>query len=187
MYNWYCTTDFYAVPLPRQSVSWRAHRSRKEYAVLAEILICRRGRRTLLNAVFTARLENVFMEREGSENFRDGERLEQYLCIWRSQNMYERAYHWTLLRRGLRAAVPSIILCVIMRDRRAPQRRGSPHSGEGKNGRSHLITAEWRGYEKIPVVGFQDIYKPDLQNSFQVDRSNLRGVSHVVTQIPSGT
>jgi hypothetical protein len=31
------------------------------------------------------------MEREGSENFRDGERLEQYLCIWRSQNMYERA------------------------------------------------------------------------------------------------
>ena len=71
-------------------------------------------------------------------------------------------YHWTRWRRGLRTAVPSIILCVKMRDRRAPQRRGSPHSGEGQNGRSHLITAQRRGYKKIPLVGFQDIYKTDL-------------------------
>src|SRR5271154_58665 len=91
MYNWYTTTDCCPVRLPRQSVSWRAHRSRKEWAVLAEILIYRRGRRTLLNAVFTARLDNVFMEKKGCENFRDGESLERYLCIWRCQNRYERA------------------------------------------------------------------------------------------------
>src|SRR5271155_2954752 len=97
------------------------------------------------------------------------------------------SYHWTLLRRGLRATVPSIILCAKKWNRRAPQRRGVPHSGEGKNRRFHLIKPERRGYKKIPLVGFQDIYKTDLQNSFRVDRAKLRGVSCVVTQIPSGT
>src|SRR5271154_2798919 len=82
---------------------------------------------------------------------------------------------------------PSIILCVKKWSPRAPQRGGSPHSGEGKNGGSHLITAERRGYKKIPLVGYQDIYKTDLQNSFRVDRAKLRAVSRVVTQIPSGT
>src|SRR5271170_5191357 len=38
-----------------------------------------------------ARWKHVFMEKEGCENFRDGESLERYLCIWRSQNRYERA------------------------------------------------------------------------------------------------
>ena len=71
-------------------------------------------------------------------------------------------YHWTRWRRGLRAGGPSIILCVKKWAPRAPQRRGSPHSGEGQNGGSHLITAERRGYKKIPLVGFQDIYKTDL-------------------------
>jgi hypothetical protein len=97
------------------------------------------------------------------------------------------AYHWTEQRRGLRGEVPSIILCVKKWNLPAPQRRGSSHSGEGKNGRFHLITAERRGYKKIPLVGFQDIYKTDLQNLFGVDRAKLGGVSHVVTQIPSET
>src|ERR1700729_2951287 len=66
----------------------------------------------------------------------------------------KQVYHWTLLRRPLRAAVPSIILCVKNWNRRAPQRRGSPHSGEGQNGRFRLITIERRGYKKIPLVGF---------------------------------
>src|SRR5579859_6614742 len=48
-------------------------------------------------------------------------------------------YHWTLLRGPPRAEVPSIILCVKRRDLPAPQRGGSSHSGEGKNGRSQLI------------------------------------------------
>src|ERR1700733_177224 len=72
------------------------------------------------------------------------------------------SYHWTFLRRGLRAQVPSIIVGVKKWNLPAPQRRGSPHSGEGKNGRFHLITTERRGYKKIPLVGFQDIYKTDL-------------------------
>src|SRR5271168_1589435 len=105
-----------------------------------------------------------------------------FILIWT-----ENAYHWTHLRRGLRTTVPSIILCVKKWNRRGPQRRGSPHSGEGKNRRFHLIKPERRGYKKIPLVGFQDIYKTDLQNSFRVDRAKLRGVSRVVTQIPSGT
>src|SRR5271155_3719060 len=91
------------------------------------------------------------------------------------------SYHWTLLRGPPRAGGPSIILCVKKWSPRAPQRGGSPHSGEGKNGGSHLITAERRGYKKIPLVGFQDIYKTDLQNSFRVDRAKLRAVSCVVT------
>ena len=91
MYNWYSTTDFCAFPLPRQWGTWCTPRPRKEWAVLAEILICRRGHRPLLNAVFMARLDHVSMEREGSENFRDWESLERYLCIWRRQNRYERA------------------------------------------------------------------------------------------------
>jgi len=97
------------------------------------------------------------------------------------------AYHWTEQRRPLRATGPSIILCVKKWARRAPQRRGSPHSGEGKNGRVRLITAERRGHKKIPLVEFEDIYTTDLQNSFRPDRAKLRGVSPLVTQIPSGT
>ena len=58
---------------------------------MAEILIHRREHRTLPNDVFMARLEDVFMERKGCKNFRDGESLERYLCIWRCQNRYERA------------------------------------------------------------------------------------------------
>jgi len=69
----------------------------------------------------------------------------------------------------------------------AIQWRGSPYSGEGKDGRAQLITTEWRGYKKIPLVGFQNIYNTDLQNSFRVNRSKLCGVSRVVTQIPSRT
>ena len=65
----------------------------------------------------------------------------------------------------------------------APQRGGSSHSGEGKNGRFHLITPERRVYKKIPLVGFQDLYKTDLQNSFRVNRVILRGFPAVVTQI----
>ena len=42
-------------------------------------------------------------------------------------------YHWTLLRRPLRAGTPSIILYAFHWRTQAPQRRGSPHSGEGKN------------------------------------------------------
>jgi len=96
-------------------------------------------------------------------------------------------YHWTVLRRPLRATVPSIILCVKKWNRLAPQRRGSPHSGEGQNGRFHLITTEGRGYKKIPLVEFQDIHKTDLQNLFRPNWVILRGVLPLVTQIPSGT
>jgi hypothetical protein len=92
-------------------------------------------------------------------------------------------YHWTLLRRPLRAKGPSIILCAKKWSLRAPQRRGSSHSGEGKNGRVQPITTERRGYKKIPLVGFQDLYKTDLQNSFRVNRVILRGFPAVVTQI----
>ena len=74
-----------------------------------------------------------------------------------------------------------------MRDRRAPQRGGSPHSGEGKNGRSLPIETERRGYKKIPLVEFEDLYKTDLQDSFRPNRVILRGVLPLVTQIPSGT
>jgi len=45
----------------------------------------------LLNAVFRGRSDHVFIEKKGSEDFRDGESLEGYLCIWRRQNKYERA------------------------------------------------------------------------------------------------
>ena len=93
------------------------------------------------------------------------------------------AYHWTLLRGPPRAEVPSIILCVKKWNLPAPQRGGSSHSGEGKNGRFHLITPERRVYKKIPLVGFQDLYKTDLQNSFRANRAILRGFPAVVTQI----
>src|SRR5271154_4504620 len=96
-------------------------------------------------------------------------------------------YHWTPQRRGLRAQGPSIILCAKKRSFQVPQRRGSPHSGEGKNGKDRLITAKRRGYGKFPVVGIQDLYKTDLQNSFRVIRIILRGVPGVVTQILSLT
>src|SRR5271154_3993231 len=96
-------------------------------------------------------------------------------------------YHWTHLPRPLGATVPSIILCVKKWNRPAPQPRGSSHSPEGQNGRFRLITIERRGYKKIPLVGFQDIYKTDRHNSFRVDRAKLRGVSSVVTQVPSWT
>src|SRR5271170_5432700 len=65
----------------------------------------------------------------------------------------------------------------------AAQRGGSSHSGEGKNGRVQLITTERRGYKKIPVLGFQGLYKTDLQNSFRANRVILRGFLAVVTQI----
>jgi hypothetical protein len=96
-------------------------------------------------------------------------------------------YHWTLLRGPPGAEVSSIILCVKMRDLPAPQRGGSSHSGEGKNGRSHLIKSERRGYKKIPLVEFEDIYKADLQNLFRPNRVILCGVLPLVTQIPTRT
>jgi hypothetical protein len=92
-------------------------------------------------------------------------------------------YHWTLLRRGLRAKGPSIILCAKKWSLPAPQRRGSPHSGEGKNGRDQPITTERSSYKKIPLVGFQDLYKTDSQNLFRANRATLRGFPAVVTQI----
>ena len=94
-------------------------------------------------------------------------------------------YHWTLLRGGPRARVPSIILCVKKWSPRAPQRGGSSHSGEGQNGGSQLIKVERSRYNKIPVVEFEDIYKTDLQNSFRVNRIILCGVLALVTQILS--
>ena len=94
-------------------------------------------------------------------------------------------YHWTFLRRGLRAPSPSIILCVKKGTSFVPQRRGYSHSGEGKNGLVRHFTVERRGYEKIPVVEFKDGYKTDLQNSFRVNRIILRGVLTLVTQILS--
>jgi hypothetical protein len=42
------------------------------------------------------------------------------------------SYHWTEQRRGLRSHTPSIILCAKKGSILAPQRRGSPYSGEGK-------------------------------------------------------
>jgi hypothetical protein len=92
-------------------------------------------------------------------------------------------YHWTLLRGPPRAGGPSIILCVKKWAPRVPQRGGSPHSGEGQNGGSQPITTERRGYRKIPLVGFKDLYKTDLQNSFRANRAILRGFPAVVTQI----
>src|SRR5271170_3796509 len=96
-------------------------------------------------------------------------------------------YHWTPQRRGLRAEAPSIILCVNQQRLPAPQRRGYSHSGEGILRRRWLFMKERRGYKKIPLVEFQDIYKTDLKNSFRVNRTKLGGASRVVTQIPSGT
>ena len=112
------------------------------------------------------------------------DRAEVLVCCRAHQGLL---YHWTRWRRGLRAQGPSIILCVKKWSFQVPQRRGSSHSGEGKNAKDRLINPERRGYKKIPLVGFQDMYKTDLQNSFGVDRAKLRGVSPVVTQIPSGT
>ena len=57
---------------PRQRASWRAHRSRKELMDRAEILVCFRGHRTLLNAVFMSRLGHVLMEKMGFEIVRSG-------------------------------------------------------------------------------------------------------------------
>src|SRR5271155_1594781 len=67
-------------------------------------------------------------------------------------------YHWTHLPRPLGAKGPSIILCVKKWSLPAPQPRGSSHSPEGKNGRVQLITTDRRGYKKILLVGFKDIY-----------------------------
>src|SRR5271170_5265674 len=83
-------------------------------------------------------------------------------------------YHWTLLRGPPRARVPSINLCVKKWNPRAPQRGGSSHSGEGQNRGFHLMKTERRGYKKIPLVEFEDIYKTDLQNSFRPNRVILR-------------
>ena len=47
------------------------------------------------------------------------------------------------------------------------------------------MKTEWRGYKKIPLVEFEDIYKADLQHSFRANRINLRGVLTLVTQILS--
>jgi len=63
----------------------------KESADWAEVFICRRGHRTLLNYVFMARSDHIFMDKQGCEIFRNGESLERYLPIWRHQNSYERA------------------------------------------------------------------------------------------------
>jgi hypothetical protein len=96
-------------------------------------------------------------------------------------------YLWTHWPRPLGATVPSIILYVKRWNRPAPQPRGSSHSPEGKNGRFRLITTERRGYKKIPLVGFQDIYKIDSETSFWPNRARIRGVLHVVTQISGWT
>ena len=63
----------------------------KESTDSAQVVICRRRRQALLNAVFMARSDHIFMEKRAVGNFRDGESLEGYLCIWRCQNRYERA------------------------------------------------------------------------------------------------
>jgi hypothetical protein len=60
----------------------------------------------------------------------------------------------------------SIILGVKMRDRPAPQRGGSPHSGEGKNGRVHLIKTERRGYKKIPLRSFKISIRRTCKHGF---------------------
>jgi hypothetical protein len=104
-----------------------------------------------------------------------------------SQTCHAITYLWTHWRRGLRAQTPSIILCVKNGSLRAPQRRGSPHSGEGEKCRLLPFIVERRGYKKIPLVGFQDIYKTDLQNSFRPNRAILRGVAALVTQISGWT
>src|SRR5579859_7116041 len=96
-------------------------------------------------------------------------------------------YHWTLLWGPPRAKVPSIILCVKKWNLPAPQRGGSSHSGEGQNRRFHLIKTERRGYKKIPLVEFEDIYKADLEKKFRLNRVILRGVLILVRQIPTGT
>ena len=62
----------------------------KESTDSAQVVICRRRRQALLNAVFMARSDHIFMEKRAVGNFRDGESLEGYLCIWRCQNRYER-------------------------------------------------------------------------------------------------
>src|SRR5277367_1954679 len=99
----------------------------------------------------------------------------------------EEVYLWTHWPRPLGVKGPSIILCVIKWALPAPQPRGSSHSLESKNGRVRLITTERRGYKKIPLVRFQDIYKTDLQNQFRPNRVILRGVAPLVTQNSSGT
>ena len=68
-------------------------------------------------------------------------------------------YHWTLLWGPPHTKVSSIILCVKKWNPHTPQWGRSSHSGEGQNGGFHFIKTEWRGYKKIPLVGFQDIYK----------------------------
>ena len=53
---------------------------------------------------------------------------------------------------------PSIILYGKKWSILFPQRRGSSHSGEGKNSILWPFMMERRGYKKIPLVGFQDIH-----------------------------
>src|SRR5271170_190880 len=116
------------------------------------------------------------------------DRLEVFNLLSMSFHVeFPTSYHWTPQRRGLRAEAPSIILCVNQQRLPAPQRRGYSHSGEGILRRRWLFMKERRGYKKIPLVEFQDIYKTDLKNSFRVNRTKLGGASRVVTQIPSGT
>jgi hypothetical protein len=69
--------------------------------------------------------------------------------------LYTAPYLLTLLRRGFRAARPSIILCVKKWARQAPQRRGSSHCKEGKSGRVQSIKLKQRVYMKIPVLSFR--------------------------------
>src|SRR5271154_70665 len=84
----------------------------------------------------------------------------EYAEFLRSLNLLTlETYHWTLLRGPPRARVPSINLCVKKWNPRAPQRGGSSHSGEGQNRGFHLMKTERRGYKKIPLVEFEDIYK----------------------------
>ena len=62
----------------------------KEVFNPAEVLVCDRVHQTLLNAVFMARLDHVLMEERASGDFRHGESLVRFFCIWRCYNKLDR-------------------------------------------------------------------------------------------------
>src|SRR5271170_684421 len=82
--------DFCDVPLPAIVADLVRPPFMKEVFNRAEVLVCDRVHQTLLNAVFMARLDPVLMEEKASGDFRHGESLVRFVCIWRCYNKLDR-------------------------------------------------------------------------------------------------
>ena len=94
MYSWHSSMRFCDPRLCQEWATWSADRSRKDSSDQIEVSVYCSTHWGLRNAVFMTRLEHVLMDKSDCGNFRPGESLARYLCIWRCQNRYEGANDW---------------------------------------------------------------------------------------------